>query len=179
MTELEGCVLGVVSLRGPCTAYVVRREFLVSESPHWSGSAGAIYPLLRRLEQQKLIRSRSHAWGSGTKKMFAITSRGRAELRAWIGPPLPQWTAKPTFDPVRTRMSFLVALSPAKRARFIAVARENNAREMAQLREKVRHLDRQADPFEYLVSMAVLHEARARARWLRYVAKELNRLAGG
>jgi len=112
----------------------------------------------------------------GKKKIFAITSRGRAELRTWIRPPLPQSTAKPTFDPVRTRMSFLAALSPAKRARFVAVARENNAREIAQLRQKLRNLDRRVDAFEYLVTIAVLDEARARARWLLYVAKELRRV---
>ena len=175
MTELESCVLGVVWLRGPCTAYVVRQEFLASESSHWSGSGGAIYPLLRRLEKAKLIRARMHAWGTGKKKEFEITDRGLEELRAWIGPPLPQWTAAPTFDPVRTRMSFLGALSAAKRAKFVAEARKNVDSELKVLAEKLERHDRKAEPFEYHVIAGTIHELEARATWL----KEVNRALRG
>src|SRR5579859_2754883 len=133
MTELEGCVLGVVWLRGPCTAYLVRREFLQSQSSHWSGSGGAIYPLLRRLEKQKLLRSRSRTWGTGRKELYEITRRGVQALQAWLGPPLEPWTARPTFDPIRTRMSFFGALSPAKRRRFLAEAQKNAATELREV----------------------------------------------
>jgi len=173
MTELEGCVLGVVWLRGPCTAYVVRREFLVSDSSHWSGSAGAIYPLLRRLEEQKLIRATEGVWGAGTKKSFAITPKGLAELRGWIGPPLPQWTAKPTFDPVRTRASFLSALTPARRRRFVDAARANVAKEIESTRAKLRAISKTDDPLEYLAARAVLLELEAHARWLDEVTRLL------
>jgi len=173
MTELESCVLGVVWLRGPCTAYVVRQEFLASQSSHWSGSGGAIYPLLRRLENAKLIRARTHAWGTGKKKAFEITGRGLDELRAWIGPPLPQWTAAPTFDPVRTRMSFLGVLPAAKRAKFVAEARKNVAEELKLLEEKRQSHDREAEPYEYLVINGTIHELEARAQWLAEVAREL------
>lgn len=173
MTELESCVLGVVWLRGPCTAYVVRQEFLASESSHWSGSAGAIYPLLRRLEKAKLIRARSHAWGRGKRKEFEITDRGLGELRVWIGPPLPQWTAAPTFDPVRTRMSFLGALPSAKRAKFVAEARKNVDAELAAIAHKLEVYDRDAEPFEYLVIQGTRHELEARVKWLDQVAREI------
>jgi len=173
MTELESCVLGVVWLRGPCTAYVVRQEFLASESSHWSGSAGAIYPLLRRLEKAKLIRSRTHVWGTGRKKAFEITDRGLEELRAWIGPPLPQWTAAPTFDPVRTRMSFLGALPAAKRAKFVAEARKNVDDEIEAIDRKLGAHDREAEPYEYLVIHGTRHELEARAKWLAQVAREM------
>ena len=171
MTELEGCVLGVVWLRGPCTAYVVRQEFLRSESSHWSGSAGAIYPLLVRLEKQGLVRSRSEAWGRGRKKQVTLTAAGRAALHAWMGPPLEPWIAKPTFDPIRTRFSFFGALSPAKRRRFIARVRASVAAELKHVREILRNIDRAEEPFEYLVARATLYELQGKARWLREVAR--------
>jgi len=174
MTELESCVLGVVWLRGPCTAYVVRQEFLLSGSSHWSGSGGAIYPLLRRLQKENLIRARTHAWGTGKKKEFEITDRGLDELRAWIGPPVPQWTAAPTFDPVRTRMSFLGALPAAKRAKFVAAARKNVGDEIKVNEEKRDAHDREAEPYEYLVIIGALRELEARAKWLGEVARELD-----
>ena len=175
MTELESCVLGVVWLRGPCTAYVVRQEFLISESSHWTGSAGAIYPLLQRLEKEKLIRSRAHTWGTGKKKEFEITDRGLEALRAWIGPPLPQWTAAPTFDPIRTRLSFLGAIPAAKRSRFVEAARANLAKEIDLIREKLDAFDRDKEPFEYLVIVATLHELEGRGKWLAEVARVLKR----
>jgi len=39
LTELEGCVLGLIRQRGSCTPYTIRRVFLKSPTPHWSGSA--------------------------------------------------------------------------------------------------------------------------------------------
>ena len=54
-SELEGAVLGVIWQEGPCTAYTIRKQFVASPSPQWSGSAGAIYPLVRRLEKKRLL----------------------------------------------------------------------------------------------------------------------------
>jgi len=179
MTELESTVLGVVWLRGPCTAYVVRQEFILSASSHWSGSGGAIYPVLRRLEKEKLVCSRMHAWGTGKKKEVEITARGRTALRAWMGPPLPQWTAAPTYDPVRTRLSFLGALTPAKRAAFIAEARANIDKELDIIRERMATYDRESEPFEYLVFIGTMHELEGRARWLAEVANEIKRKPHG
>ncbi len=68
MTELESTVLGVVWLRGPCTAYVIRQEFLASSSSYWTASTGAIYPVLRRLEGAGMIRAGGRGWWRGRKK---------------------------------------------------------------------------------------------------------------
>ena len=171
MTELEGSVLGVVWLRGPCTAYVVRLEFLRSASSHWSGSAGAIYPLLRRLHQQKLLRSRRHTWGNGKKELYEITRKGIAALHAWMGPPLEAWTAKTTFDPVRTRFSFFGALSPAKRRRFLSEARANVAAELKEVERALASIDRKTERYDYLEILAVVYELRAREQWLDAAAR--------
>lgn len=170
-TELESTVLGVVWLRGPCTAYVVRQEFLASTSAHWSGSAGAIYPLLARLAQHGLIKAKESEWGRGSKKEFSITRRGLAALRSWIGPPLPQWTAAPTFDPVRTRLSFLGALPAEKRREFVAEARENLERELLRVREAVSAFHADEDPYEYLSTLGTMHELEGRRRWLEDVER--------
>jgi DNA-binding PadR family transcriptional regulator len=56
LTELEGSVLGMIGVKGPCTPYALRREFLDSPSQYWSASSGAVYPLVLRLEERGLIR---------------------------------------------------------------------------------------------------------------------------
>ncbi len=173
MTELESTVLGVVWLRGPCTAYAVRQEFLASSSSYWTASTGAIYPLLRRLEEGGLIRAAEEEWGTKGKRAFSITPKGVTALQEWIGPPLEQWTGQPTFDPVRTRLSFLGALTPARRRKFVAEARENVEAAMVRLEERIASLDRDAEPFEYLVLLGTREELRGRKRWLAEVAKAL------
>jgi len=172
-TELESTVLGVVWLRGPCTAYVVRQEFLSSTSSHWSGSAGSIYPLLRRLEEAGLIRSREHNWGRGAKKEFSITPKGLKSLQAWVGPALPEWTAAPTFDPVRTRLSFLGVLPPKERKHFLQQAQRNLDAEIARAREAIEEFDREGDPYEHLVFLGTLYELEGRRKWLGDVTKRL------
>src|SRR5687767_8460637 len=168
-TELESCVLGVVWLRGPCTAYVVRQEFTVSRSSHWTGSAGAIYPLLRRLAKSGLIRARKRTWGRGGKQEFSITPRGLETLRAWIGPPLPPWTAAPAFDPVRTRLTFLMAVPKPRRRRFIAAALENLDAEIAAHERDMA----EAEGLEKLVTLGALRELEGRRRWLGDVKKAI------
>jgi hypothetical protein len=46
LSELEAAVLGLVWSDGPCTAYAVRRTVQNSLSTQWSGSAGAVYPVV-------------------------------------------------------------------------------------------------------------------------------------
>ena len=125
-TELEGCVLGIVWERGPCTAYVIRTVFLESLSPYWSGSAGSIYPLVARLEARGLVAARVEPRGGRSRKELSITPEGVAALHAWLRP-LPEWTGSVPVDPVRTRMFFLGALPPEEQEAFVADA-ETKAR---------------------------------------------------
>jgi DNA-binding PadR family transcriptional regulator len=172
-TELESCVLGVVCLRGPCTAYTVRQEFVRSFSSHWTGSAGAIYPLLQRLERARLIRARDCEWGTRSKKEFTITAAGMETLRRWIGPPLPEWTAAPTVDPIRTRLTFFAAIPPARQRQFIAAAKENLSEQIGQLRALLSSLDEEHDRFDHLVTLGAVYELEGRQRWLAAVEKRL------
>ncbi|HEX8251655.1 MAG TPA: PadR family transcriptional regulator [Thermoanaerobaculia bacterium] len=173
LTELESCVLGVTWQRGPCTAYVIRREFAISSSSHWSSSAGSIYPVLARLESLGLIAAEETAWGTGTKKQYRITPEGLTVLRAWIGPPLPAWVGKPTFDPTRTRMDFLGALTPAKRRRFVAEAERVTREELERFKEGAELQN--PNLYERLAGLGTVYELEGRLRWLREVQRELDR----
>jgi DNA-binding PadR family transcriptional regulator len=173
LTELESCVLGVTWQRGPCTAYVIRREFAISSSSHWSSSAGSIYPVLARLESLGLIAAEEASWGTGTKKQYRITPDGLTLLRAWIGPPLAPWVGQATFDPVRTRMDFLGALTPAKRRRFVAEA-ERVTREELERYKNGPELQN-PDLYERLAGLGVVCELEGRLRWLGEVQRELDK----
>lgn len=171
-TELEGCVLGIVWERGPCTAYVIRTVFLESLSPYWSGSAGSIYPLVARLEARGLVAARVEPRGGRSRKELSITQEGVAALHAWLLP-LPAWTGPVPVDPVRTRMFFLGALPPEEQETFVAEA-ETRARAAAEsLREEHEAARRKGEIWEARATRGALLVQAARIEWLAEVRQEI------
>jgi DNA-binding PadR family transcriptional regulator len=171
LTELEGCVLGLVWRKGPCSAYALRKEFLESPSPHWSGSAGAIYPLVERLEQWRCIRSEAHVAGRRASKRYVLTALGLRRLAAWMGPPLALETVGVPADPLRTRLGFLGALPRAQQAVFLAEAE-------AGVREQIRRVEaectqkRAEGGVDYWIARGAQAALHARLEWLREVERE-------
>lgn len=165
LSELEGCVLGLVWKEGPLTPYAVRRELRESPNPHWGQSAGSIYPVFRRLEEAGLVASAVHATGARRALRYRITARGRNALRRWIGPPVGALAASLPPDPLRTRMTFLDALEPHERAAFLAAAEK---RITAQIERAERYRAKAAaDPFRRLVSDGAMAMMRTRRDWIR------------
>jgi DNA-binding PadR family transcriptional regulator len=172
-TELEGAVLGVLREQGPCTAYAVRRVFLDSPSPYWSGSAGAIYPLMKRLQRLGRIASRRGSTGRRPSRLYRLTAAGARAFRAWLRPPWPAIVTGVPADPVRTRVSFLGALSATERSRFL---REAIDRIEPHLRDQEKDLARHrraGNPFETAVARGAIASLRARRRWLQKTARDL------
>jgi DNA-binding PadR family transcriptional regulator len=178
LTELEGCVLGLIATRGPCTPYAVRRELQESPSRHWSASAGAVYPLVRRLQRRGLVRVHGRMADDRRGRLYALTSAGQRAFRAWLGPPcLPAAVSVPP-DPLRSRVAFLSVLERHAQAALLADAL---ARMAAHLREVGTYTERkqaEGDRFEYLVSRGAYLMMQARIAWLEESARALGRGEG-
>jgi DNA-binding PadR family transcriptional regulator len=116
LTELEGAALGVVLRDGPCTSYAVKELFRASPSDFWSGSAGAIYPLMKRLEKRGLVASEAGSTGRRSRRDYRITALGRRAFERWLTDA--QRAAGMGFDPLRTRLVFFDQLSPEARSAF-------------------------------------------------------------
>jgi len=175
LTELEGCVLGIAWSRGPCTAYVARKVFLDSPSPYWSGSAGAVYPLLARLEGRGFVRAQAHSAGRRASRRFAITPRGRRMLERWLGPPLPAWIFGIPMDPLRTRMGFLGALPARRRTLFLAAAERHARVHLEAARNELAGTRTGGDLFDQLVSRGAVGSLEARLAWLSGARRRLGR----
>ena len=121
-SELEGAVLGLLWRSGPMTAHAVRTTFLSSPTDHFSGSAGSIYPLIRRLSRTELIEPSRSAEGIRGGTAYTLTREGRRALKAWIDPADDAPLAGVTFDPLRTRVLALGVLSENQRECFLARA---------------------------------------------------------
>jgi DNA-binding PadR family transcriptional regulator len=118
LTDLEGMALAQIARRGPVTSYAVSRAFADSPSAFWTGSAGAIYPAMRRLAARKFIRGVDAADGQRARTDYIITARGTTALKAWL---LDAGRAADIgFDPLRTRAIYLDLVSEKERKTFMA-----------------------------------------------------------
>ncbi|MEV4671376.1 MULTISPECIES: PadR family transcriptional regulator [Actinomadura] len=74
----------------PMTGYELVRYFDDTVGLMWAASDSQIYPELRRMEADGLIRAETIPRGErAEKRLYKITPRGRARLRAWTGESLP------------------------------------------------------------------------------------------
>src|SRR3954466_1827399 len=84
ITDLEGAALAIIARDGSTTSYRLAREFASSPSQFWSGSSGAIYPLMARLRRRELVLGKPDATGRRKATSFSITAEGRRELETWL-----------------------------------------------------------------------------------------------
>jgi DNA-binding PadR family transcriptional regulator len=173
LTELEAAALGHLWLHGPCTAYVVRRAFLDSPSPYWSGSAGAVYPALARLERAGLVRSSARRADRRRAREVELTPEGRERLAAWLGPPLPDWVVGVPMDALRTRVALLAAMRPGRRARLLAEAERGVREQLALIEADVARAVAAGDPWERLVAEGAAATQRARLAWVGETRRRL------
>jgi DNA-binding PadR family transcriptional regulator len=118
LTELEGAVLSAVVRDGPCTSYAVKELFRGSPSEFWSGSAGSIYPLMKRLERRGLVASELGATGRRGHRTYRATPKGRRAFARWMTDA--ERAVAMGFDPLRTRLVFIGQLSERARTEFCA-----------------------------------------------------------
>jgi DNA-binding PadR family transcriptional regulator len=179
LSEIEACVLALVSADGPATPYAIRKVFLDSPSPQWSGSAGTIYPLVERLLRRKLIRSKLCLTGKRRGYQISLTAAGSRALRSWLSFPIPEWVAGVPPDPLRTRVRFLSAVGANHQRAFLQKAHRQT---QAHLRVVEGDCERQRAKggFQYLMARGALLSMQSRCAFLQEVADALDvRLKNG
>lgn len=125
LTDLEGAALAEIASRGAATSYAVAQAFERSPSDFWSGSAGAVYPAMKRLAARGLVEAAAGATGKRQRLDYQLTDAGRAALAAWLLDA--RRAAGMGFDPLRSRLVHLHLVSPAQRRAFLAEVRHLSA----------------------------------------------------
>jgi DNA-binding PadR family transcriptional regulator len=174
LTELEGTVLGLVGIKGPCTPYQIRIEFKQSPSPYWSGSAGAIYPIIERLADQKLIEHVSTKDNLRGGKLYVLTKTGEKKLESWLYQPTSPVVVGIPPDFLRNRIELLAFLTPEVRRNFlrdVAAELENQLEVFFRDCEKARNIDL----FAYLSARGSLLHAQARVNWIHEIIDLLDK----
>jgi len=82
-------ILGVLNTFGPLSGYGVKQVIAQTIDFMWSESYGQLYPELKRLAKDGLVRQVSERRHNPRgRKTFAITGAGRRELSAWVRQPV-------------------------------------------------------------------------------------------
>jgi len=178
LSELECFTLGLVWQIGPCTPYVVRKRMLDSPSTQWSGSAGAIYPLMRRLEKYGLLRVKQEATGRRKHETYSITPTGLNALKQWIGPPMSDEAITVAHDPLRARARFLGVLTRRQQLAWLKAAMDL-LDEVERRVKEWEELYADGDEFLRLVGRTGELDVQSRRKWMREATNRLSRPKSG
>ena len=77
-------VLGILTF-GPLSGYDIRKVFQLGPGHFWRESYGQIYPILRKLLAESLVKQHIEQHdGRPPRKVYALTAEGREALRDWL-----------------------------------------------------------------------------------------------
>src|SRR5438105_15814443 len=83
LTPTGRVILGMIAL-GKRTGYDIKQLVDKSTRHFWAASYGQIYPELRRLEDQGLVRGRPEPSGGRARTVFELTDAGQRALVEWL-----------------------------------------------------------------------------------------------
>jgi DNA-binding PadR family transcriptional regulator len=130
LTATGRVILGMLAL-GKNTGYDIKQLVDKSTRFFWAASYGQIYPELRRLEEQGLVRGRSEPSGGRARTVFELTGAGEAALRDWL-----KSTSEPLFELRDEGMLklFFSDSAPGSREQHLRAMRTLHERTVTQLR---------------------------------------------
>jgi DNA-binding PadR family transcriptional regulator len=82
-TAVTPVVLGLLQF-GPLSGYDIKSAVDRSTRFFWAASYGQIYPELRKLEQEGLIRGEDSPNGERGRRVYELTDAGRKALTTWL-----------------------------------------------------------------------------------------------
>lgn len=165
-SELESVVLGIVWKEGPCTPHAIRTHFVTSRNTRFSGSTGAIYPLVRRLEERGLLVSKGDRRKLQKRRLYAISDEGLARLREWLAPPLSEEAFSVPHDPVRLRLYFLEALPARERNAFFDAAEAGFREQLRRLAGDLARYEAARSTLSALATQGAIGLCRAQLRFV-------------
>jgi DNA-binding PadR family transcriptional regulator len=94
-------------LQKPSSGYDLRKVFSSTSMKTYSDSPGAIYPALRRLDRDGLVRGKVEE-GSGLRRrqIFRLTAKGISELKQWIALPITREDVGSGLKTIMLRFAF-------------------------------------------------------------------------
>jgi PadR family transcriptional regulator, regulatory protein AphA len=131
LTPTGRVILGMIA-SGKRTGYDIKQLVDKSTRHFWAASYGQIYPELKRLEDQGLVRGRSEPTGGRARMVYELTGHGEAALLSWLAS-----VEEPLYelrDEGMLKLFFSDLAAPEQRIENIRAMRERQQRKLTQLR---------------------------------------------
>lgn len=172
-TTLGLALIGLLH-KGPHSGYDLRKIFQSTPMGHYSSSPGAIYPALRRLEEQGLISgSVDRVQSLRPRKTFRPTQRGTEALRAWLAQPVTRDDVVFNLDVVLLRFAFMGNLEEAGETRlFLGSLVRELAGYVEELELQLEDLPAGPTLHGRLALECGIESQRAHLRWARRALKQ-------
>ena len=107
ISTLTLAILGLIA-RNPCSAYDVRKIFETTPMGHFSASPGAIYPALKRIEENGWVSGRvANANTLRPKRVYRLTKTGRKVLVGRVSQPITPDDVRQDLDDFMLRFVFM------------------------------------------------------------------------
>jgi DNA-binding PadR family transcriptional regulator len=181
LNKSKFAILGVLG-DGPASGYDIKQFSDMSISHFWNENYGHIYPVLKRLEREKLVTMDSRQKDGRLRSVYSITQKGREALNSWL--------AEPSADTPR-RFEFLLKLFfghdlPVSHWEKALEAEKQNAaeelREYRAIEEKFAAkrpaCGKKSDPFRMATLKFGIKYAQARIEWCDETLKMILQNAG-
>lgn len=174
LSELEGVCLGIIYRRQACTAYRVRRDLKEAPSSHWRASAGSVYPLLARLEDEGLVTMTTDTDDGRGRKLLKVMAKGRKALGDWINAGADPEIISSVTDPIRSRTFFLDVLSSSEQLDYLRKAIALTERYLIETQARLEQGSKDDDRYDHLGALGAVKVTEARLDWLKQVYGELS-----
>lgn len=121
----------------PQSGYDLRKIFAATAMGSYSDSPGAIYPALERLARQGKVRGVvEESAGLRRRRVYQVTQRGRAALKAWLKAPITRDDVMRRMGDLMLRFAFMdVVMAPVQAARFLRELEREIAAYLPELHE--------------------------------------------
>jgi len=178
-SELEYLILAMVG-EEINSGYAMRKEMNRMRGGRWSAESGSVYRVLRRLEQDGLVKeARKVGVPNRERTEYELSAQGQALLNSWLTFPPDRIEMAFMVDPLRTRAYFLGRLKTADQLRTVKAWLLESKLFIHDLERDLQASSTVEDTTRHLAQQNLLFLAEARHEWLRKLMATLRNRANG
>ena len=157
----------------PMHGYALKRKLSPALPRERRVNDGVLYPLLRRMEEEGLVRKQVERAETGrSRNVFHATAKGRREFERWLRSADDE-ADEATYDflvghPFLTKCLFFAGLDPAEVEQKLAAQLADSTRKLETFRAiRAGMVARDVDPYRIAVLDLGIAQQKERVRWLK------------
>jgi len=166
LSTLSLAIIGLIAQK-PCSGYDIRKVFATTPMGSFSSSPGAIYPALKRIEQNGWIRGKTSDQKSlRGKSIFSLTNEGRKLLQRRLLLPITRDDVIWRMDDLILRFAFMEEIVGRKSTlRFLKEYRQETGTYAASLADTLEEMRTLLSTSARLALEHGIESYRMNARW--------------